>query len=249
MSSKNHRFYLAIWVWWMLISASVLTPTMGVDASSLAQREFQLKHRAPDHVALRVQPLLSESGRVQIVPSRSLLVIRDDPGHIERIAAAVNKLDVPLRNIELVVKLLEGSRDQTQSASPTTELPEVIQKMREFLKYDRYRVIDSAYIRALELQPVMVRMKPYRLRFTGEWLVEPADIIRLVDLTLERLIPQSASEKKPDVSPQNVFAPLLTTTLNLRTGEPTVVGTASSEESESILLLVLQARLLEEGGT
>ena len=233
------KMTLLLTLWWVLLP---FRPIVKAETPPLQERRYSVRYRAPEWLASRIQSLLTPSGHIKLEPARKLLIITDHPDSLKRIETTLQRLDLPIRDIEVVIQILQGRREARAPQKESVELPDVIKKMRSFLKFEHYSLLERGFIRTVEFKPTVMILGDYRLSFTGEWAVEPRDVIRLVDLTLEH-------KTKKTNKTSSGYTRILTTTLNLRAGEPTVVGTARSETSPSILFLVLQVRLVSPGGS
>lgn len=217
-----------------------LFPVLSAKGEPLEHR-YIAQYRAPEWLASRIQPLLSPRGNLRINPSQRSIIISDDPQALAHIRTVLKRLDVPLRDLEITVQILRGEERQQKPSEDSVELPDVIKKMRAFLKFDHYTLLERGFVRTAEYKPTLLTLGEYRLSFTGQWLIEPDDVVRLENFKLEKKV-------STDKNGKPVFRTLLSTTLNLRTGNPTVIGTAHSEQSPTILFLVLQVRLSSPGG-
>ncbi len=211
-------------------------------AETLETRSFTLQYRDARPVLSLVQKRLGPGGSVRIDARGKTLVVMDSSRHIEEIEELLRLYDVPKKTYEVIIKILIGKQDKPQTQQ-SVELPEVIQKMRSFLKYEYYSELESLYIRIEEGQKALVRGKEYLIQFTPQWFFRYPERVRLKNFVLRKLTSGDALKDWKNLPP------LLQTTLNIRTGQPTVIGTAKSRESDTLLLLVLQIQEARKGGS
>ncbi len=83
-------------------------------ASSVALAEtavITVRHLPPDEAASAARAVLSDKGTVTTLPSRRLLILRDDAAHIRQARTLLKRLDTPPAQLTAEVGFLESGED------------------------------------------------------------------------------------------------------------------------------------------
>ena len=211
-----------------------LLVTLAAGAPAPAQREpallvhaYTLRHQPAAEALPLVHPLLSKRGSVQLQPGGNTLVVRDEAAVVERVAELLREFDHPAKKLALRIQVVRAG-DGGEGAPLA---PELVARLREFLRYESYRVMAAADLEAREGEDVSYELgEQYRMTFQLGTLM-PGDRLKLHDFEVTG---RRESEERRR---------LLHTQVNLRLGRPMILGLAKNESSRRALLLVLTCTL------
>lgn len=164
----------------------------------------------------------------------NILTISDTPENLEKILAAIRKIDVKPKDIFFTVQLLIAS-DIENKTDPELKNDPLIKELSKLLRYKSYQVLDSALVRGVDGEFSHISFGPNN-QFT--LLLEPktsADSsqpninlqVRLQQVKIETVFPD-----KPFNWIDKSASPikLIESALNLKSGERAVVGVSRLEQ-------------------
>lgn len=198
-------------------------------------------HR-PAHEALaEIRPLLSDSGTVEVQPGGNTLVVRDAPETLERIEELLTAFDRPPEDLRFDIQIVRAgpSNGISPPMPPENALPtEVVERLRELLRYEQYQVLAQAGVTSSEGQEVTYSLgQSYSVSFRlGAVQVEGegSERLRLEDFRIF----QNASpnpNKGRQLEPKELFR----ATLNLWVDRPfNLVLPQSSEGNEALMVAI-----------
>ena len=201
--------------------------------------EFRVKYRPLDPLAALVRARLSDAGEIALQPSRRVLRVRDAAERIEAIRLLVREYDVPLRRLEVVVKLIEAS-GASQPERISEEIREIGSRLRNVLRFTHYELLDTLVLEGLEGRAMSGHLGgAYRVSFSLGYVEEGGRVIPLEAFRFDRMIPAQEEGELP------LYRNLVATALNLFDGEEILFGASRMEdESERALVLVISVRTL-----
>lgn len=117
-----------------------------------------LEHRPASAALSKIRPLLSPSGTVEEQPGGNTLVIRDTAGAIARIVPVLEAFDRPPQELRFDIQIVRaGPRRAISPPLPPSEdeLPsELLEQLRQLLRYEDYRVLAQAAMTSSEGEEV-----------------------------------------------------------------------------------------------
>lgn len=227
-------------------------PQPAVEAQPQAQKVFAIKHADVDALArtLRIFTLSPE-------PNRELRVIgvKAPAALMPAIEETIRRLDVPPptpQNVELTVYLLLGS-DQEGSVAP--ELDGVVKQLKVTFGFKGFRTIDTLVVRSRDKQGANVKgiaqlgsstsnSSAYQFLYGAARILsdEKGRSIRLDGLRFNaQIVTRWDSAGIPVASEDAAFG----TDVDVREGQKVVVGKAAIGTTNSALILVITAKVLE----
>lgn len=210
----------------------------------LESRAFEILHRPLAEALDLVAPLLSEGGTVSIQPRRRTLLVRDTPAVLDRVAEAVERYDLPPRDVEVTLGLVVGSDRRAREAGRhvpsreiTREMRGVVETLGDFTKWTEYDAIGRRSTTCVEGRQVTVGLSDdYRVSFRLETVEDRngKEVVTLDQVVVERL------DEDAEGRPRIVRTPA--TRIVLRAGQQVMVGTAKSPDAERAVFLTVQAK-------
>ena len=222
----------------------------------LVQKVFSIKHADVEAIArtLSIYP-------VPVHPNRELRVIgvSAPAALLPTIEETIRRLDVPSpapQNVELTVYLLLGS-DQEGSVAP--ELDSVVKQLKMTFGFKGFRSIDTLVVRSRDKQnaevkglakfdPDIPNPSTYSFAYRAASILsdEKGRSIRLDGLRFgARVIVKQQSEVASSVVGYNAIEAGFGTDVDVREGQKVVVGKAAVGGTNTALILVITAKILE----
>jgi hypothetical protein len=233
------------------------TPQPSVEAQPQVRKVFAIKHADVDAIAqtLRIFP-------ADVRPNRELRVIgvSTTAAILLAIEDTIRRLDVPApspQNVELTVYLLLGS-DQEGSVAP--ELDSVVKQLKTTFSFKGFRAVDTVIVRSRDTRPGhvdgLVRLETespnpstYSLSYSGASINsdEKGRSIRLNGLKFKAniLAKTQQTEGNVPVGFERNYDAGFGTDVDVREGQKVVVGKAAIGGTNTALILVITAKVLE----
>jgi hypothetical protein len=209
---------------------------------------LHLKYFAGSRMMPLINTYLSREGRVTPGPDEKILAIRDYPENIARVRQAIAEIDVKPADLLFTVQLILGSEEQEKGTEPMASSDPVIRELRSLLKYNSYSLLDTSLIRALDGQDSEVRlgekadfelwMRPKVVKDEKTSLIQTE--VRLRQIRIAGPPPGATSAK-----PEYITTDLIGTSLNIKSGDKTVVGVSKLDGTGKGLILIISAKIVD----
>jgi hypothetical protein len=209
---------------------------------------LHLKYFSGGSMMPLIRTYLSREGNVMPGPNEKILVVRDYSENIARLRQAVVEVDVKPADLFFTVQLVLGSEEEEKGAEPVNAGDPIIKELRNLLKYDHYSLLDTSVVRALDQQDSEVRLgdrgdfelwlKPKVVKDEKSSLIQTE--VRLTQIRMAGLPPAATSAK-----PEYITTNLIGTTLNIKSGDKTVVGVSKLDGTGKGLILIISAKIVE----
>jgi len=218
-----------------------------VSSTSPVKTEIlRLKYYSAQKMYGLINTYLSRDGRVSQGPDEKILAISDHAENIARIRQAVAEVDVKPADLLFTVQLVLGSGEEEKGAEPMPASDPIIKQLRGVLKYSAYSLLDTSLMRALDQEDSQVRLgekgdfelwlKPKVVKDTPLIQTE----VRLRQIRVAGL-PAAATTSKPEY----IVTDLIGTTLNIKSGDKTVVGVSKLDGTGKALILIISGKIVE----
>jgi hypothetical protein len=194
-----------------------------------------------------VRAYLSRDGQVQPGPDAKTLVVKDYPENVERLLQAIRQIDVKPADLLFTVQLVLGSDEAEKGEEPMPNDP-IIRELRNLLKYKSYSLLDTSLIRATDDNNSEVRMgekaefefqiRPKVIKDEKSSLIQME--VRLRQIRIAGTPPNATSSKV-----EYITTDLIGTTLNIKSGDKTVVGVSKLDGGGEGLILIISGKIVE----
>ncbi len=219
------------------------------ETQNLSQEIVKLKYVRAQDIQNLLYPYLSPRGRIQLNPSvPTVLVISDIPENFEKILAAIREIDVKPADMLFTVQLVLGSEVQEKDVPLMAGSEPIIKELRSLLKYNYYSLLDTSMVRVLDQQDSEVRLgekadfalwlKPKVVKDKNASLIQTEVRLRQVRVAG---VPPSATSAKPEY----ITTDLIGTTLNIKSGDKTVVGVSKLDGTGKGLILIISGKIID----
>lgn len=223
------------------LTATVAATADSAPGSRLRVYAYTLKHQQAHEVLSQVRPLLSARGTVEVQPGGNTLVIRETQPVIDRIARLLEQFDHPPQELRFDIQIVRAGRKLSGisppqvAAEPVAELPEQLAaQLREYLRFDDYRVLAEAGVKTLEGEDVTYSLgQTYKVSFRSG-TVMAGQRVKLEGFKILKQV-KSPSNKGRQLAPRELFH----ATLNLWLDRPFNLLVAQDESRQEALMVVI----------
>jgi hypothetical protein len=177
--------------------------------------------------------------------SPSVLSIGDTPENVDKILAAIREIDVKTADVLYTVQLVLGSSGETDpGAKPVPESDAVIRELRNLLKYKTYSLLDTTLVRTVNMNNSEVKFGPkaeFELALRPEVAGDAKAPVIKTQVRLRRVELVGGYQDKLTYK-ESV---LVESTLNVRSGDRTVVGVSKLDGGDTGLILIISAKIVD----
>ncbi len=191
--------------------------------------------RAQDIQSLLL-PYISHLGRIQGNPNLpNIMTISDAPENVEKILAAIRELDVKPPDVLYTIQLVLGS--ETEAATdPDLQGDPIIKELRKLLRFKGYTLLDSTLMRTVTNRDALVQFGP-KAEFELYLRPDVAGDVKAAAIETQVRLTQTQSKAEKTL--------LLSSTLNIKSGDRTVVGVSKLDGGDKGLILIISGRVVD----
>lgn len=219
------------------------------ETKTLRKEIVKLKFVRATDIQSFLYAYVSRDGHIQVNSNMPMVLsVSDTPENVEKILAAVRVLDIKPADLLFTVQLVLGSEEQEKGAEPMAANDPIIKELRSLLKYSSYSLLDTSLIRAMDGQDSEVRlgekadfelwMKPKVVKDEKTALIQTE--VRLSQVRVAGMPPGATSAK-----PEYITTDLIGTTLNIKSGDKTVVGVSKLDGTGKGLILIISGKIVD----
>lgn len=241
----------------LLCLASDLKDESGQPAPTLKQEVVKLNYIGAETVYRLLIPYQGMYTKISFDSKNNILTISDTPENLEKILAAIRKIDVKPKDMLFTVQLLIAS-DTENRTDPELKNDPLIKELSKFLRYKSYQVLDSALVTCVDGKFSEISLGPnsqFTLSLEPKISADstPANInlgVSLRQVKIETVMPDKLLNwivKSPSLD-------LIASTLNLKSGDRVEVGLSRMEQVGSSnpdekenkgLILIISGKVLD----
>jgi len=223
------------------------------ETKNLRTEIVKLKYVRAQDIQQLLYAYVSRDGHIQFNSNLpNLLTVSDAPDNVEKILAAVREIDVKPADVLYTVQLVLGSESDART-DPELQNDPVIKELRKLLRYQGYTVLDSTLVRVANRDRASVVLGPkaeFALVLRPEVAADPKAPTIKTDVQLS----QTIREVKTVTTSEGKVLPLETatkntmpieSTLNIKSGERTVVGVSKLDGGDKGLILIISAKVVD----
>lgn len=250
----------------LAFTLAVAAPALAEDpaaASAQAQREevknlrkelVRLKYVRADQIVSFLRSYTSRDGYVTSQNSLPfVLTIADTPENFERVLAVIRELDVKPADVQYTVQLVLGS--ETDAATdPDLKNDPVIKELGKLLRYKGYTLLDATFVRVVNMDRASAVLGPkaeFELALRPEVAGEAKAPLIKTEVRLRQIVralakPAAKAEGgEPSQGTVTNVVTLIESSLNVKSGERTVVGVSKLDGGDKGLILIISAKIIE----
>ena len=220
------------------------TQDQKAETKNLRKEIVRLKYVRAQDVKNVLYTFLSPDGRIQFNSNMpTVLAVSDKPENIEKILAAIREIDVKPADVLFTVQLVLGSEADAQTDAELQSDP-IIKELRKLLRFKGYTILDATLVRTVNRENATVKFGP---KAEFEFALRPdvagdskAPVIK-TEVRLRRIEQLGFSADKPITN----VATLIESTLNIKSGDRTVVGVSKLDGGDKGLILIISGKIVD----
>jgi type II secretory pathway component GspD/PulD (secretin) len=219
---------------------------MGIAPTTLRKEIVKLKYVRAQDIQQVLFAYVSREGNIQFNTNMpSVLAVSDTPENVEKILAAIREIDVKPADVLYTVQLVLGSEADAATDADLQNDP-IVKELRKLLRYTGYTILDATLIRVINRESASVVLGP-KAEFEFALKPDVAGDAKMPVIKTEVRLRQiawtkSAEEKAETV--RKVTTPI-ESTLNIKSGERTVVGVSKLDGGDKGLILIISAKIVD----
>ena len=254
---KKGIFAIVMLAFTLSIAGPVLAEETAQDqkaeTKTLRKEIVRLKYVRAEDIGLLLYTYVSRDGHIQSNPNLpTVLSVSDTPENVEKILAAIREIDIKPADVLFTVQLVLGSEADAQTDTELQSDP-VVKELRKLLRYKGYALLDSSFIRVVNRESASVILGP---KAEFEFALKPdvagdakAPVIK-TEVRLRQIIRALKRSFAPDgteTAPQPVTntTTLIETSLNIKSGDRTVVGVSKLDGGDKGLILIISGKIVD----
>lgn len=214
------------------------------ETKNLRKEIVKLKYVRAQDVQNVLYTFLSPDGRIQFNSNMpTVLAVSDTPENVEKILAAIREIDIKPADILFTVQLILGSEADAATDVELQNDP-VVKELRKLLRFKGYTILDATLVRAVNRENATVKFGP---KAEFEFALRPdvagdakAPVIK-TEVRLRRIEQLGFSADKPITN----VATLIESTLNIKSGDRTVVGVSKLDGGDKGLILIISGKIVD----
>jgi hypothetical protein len=234
----NNRTIIACLVFLAAALATAPPAFGGEDSEELITKTFKIEYKEFQDAVLIVTDIVqregSERNDVRLQHRLKRITVTDIRRVVDAVAAALEAFDVPPRQVVVRMTLFLGSREKPEPVEDVFN--SVVGELRKALHYTSYQVLGSLDVPVVEGERTSVTVGGgYTIQFVVGRVDGPRQLVQLSPLVLSRGVQAEG---------QGGAEQILTTTLNLKSGQQMVMGASSDPSADRALLLAIVADIV-----
>ena len=214
-----------------------------LETKPLRKEIVKLKYVRAQDIQNLLYAYVSREGHIQFNPNMpSILSVSDTPENVDKILAAIREIDVKPADVLYTVQLVLGS--ETDAATdPELKNDPIIKELGKLLRYKGYTLLDSTLVRVINRERASVVLGP-KAEFEFALMPDVAGDAKAPTIKTEVRLRQIRHVSSGDVTKTEVTTPI-ESTLNIKSGERTVVGVSKLDGGDKGLILIISAKIVE----
>lgn len=240
----------------LVVSLAIVLPVFAEDVTqdqkaepkNLRKEIVKLKYVRAQDIQTLLYTYVSRDGHIQVNSNLpSILAVGDSPENVEKILAAIRELDVKPADVLFTVQLILGSETDAQTDAELQSDP-IIKELRKLLRYKGYTLLDASLIRVINRERASVVLGP---KAEFEFALQPdvagdakAPVIK-TEVRLKQVIRAATPETATMKAAQPIVNTLIESTLNIKSGDRTVVGVSKLDGGDKGLILIISGKIVD----
>ena len=210
------------------------------EAKNLRKEIVKLKYVRAQDIQNILYGYVSRDGHISFNNNMpSVLAVSDTPENVEKILAAIRELDVKPADVLYTVQLVLGSEADATTDADLKNDP-VVKELGKLLRYKGYTLLDGTLVRVVNRENASVVLGP-KAEFQFELRPEvagdaKAPVIK-TDVRLRKI--SFPGSEKP------VSTTLIESSLNIKSGDRTVVGVSKLDGGGQGLILIISGKVID----
>lgn len=219
----------------------------GVTKPPLKTELVHMKYQRAGQMMMVIRPFLSRDSDIRPSPDDKILIISDTPENIAKALAVIKELDIKPADLLFTVQLVLGSDEPEKGVEPMPNDP-IIKELQNLLKYKTYSLLDTSLMRAMDNEDTEVRLggnADFELWLKPKVVKDEKVSLIKTEVRLRRIVIASMPPGATSAKPEYITTDLIATTLNIKSGDKTVVGVSKLDGSGKGLILIISAKIVD----
>jgi hypothetical protein len=219
------------------------------ETRNLRKEIVKLKYVRAQDIQNLLYAYVSREGHIQFNPNMpAILSVSDTPENVEKILAAIREIDVKPADVLYTVQLVLGSETDAATDADLRNDP-IIKELGKLLRFKGYTLLDSTLVRTVNRENAEVKFGP-KAEFEFALRPEVAGDAKVpvinTQVRLRQVKVTGSAPNKEGIS-QNIVdsVTLIESTLNIKSGERTVVGVSKLDGGDKGLILIISAKIVD----
>jgi len=204
----------------------------------------KLKYVRAQDIQNLIYTYVSPMGRIQVNPNLpNIMTVSDAPENVEKILAAVREIDVKPADVLYTIQLVLGSETDTATDAELQGDP-IIKELRKLLRFKGYTLLDVTLVRTINRDSAAVKFGPkaeFELALKPDVAGDAKMPVIKTEVRLRRIEQLGFSADKPITN----VATLIESTLNIKSGDRTVVGVSKLDGGDKGLILIISGKVID----
>jgi hypothetical protein len=214
------------------------------EVKNLRKELVRLKYVRADQIVNFLRAYTSRDGYVTSQNSLPFVItVADTPENFEKVLAVIRELDVKPADVLYTVQLVLGSEAEAATDADLRNDP-VIKELGKLLRYKGYTLLDATFVRTVNMENAQVKFGPkaeFSLELRPEVAGDAKAPVIKTGVRLTRIEQSGFYEGKPITN----VARLIDSSLNVKSGDRTVVGVSKLDGGDKGLILIISAKIVD----
>jgi hypothetical protein len=224
------------------------------EAKNLRKELVRLKYVRADQIVSFLRAYTSRDGYVASQNSLPfVLTLADTPENFDKVMAVIRELDVKPSDVQYTVQLVLGSETDAATDADLRNDP-VIKELGKLLRYKGYTLLDATFVRVVNMDRASAVLGPkaefelaLRPEVAGDAkapLIKTEIRLRQIQRVLSKPAAKTEGGEPTQGAVTNVIT-LIESTLNVKSGDRTVVGVSKLDGGDKGLILIISAKIVD----
>jgi hypothetical protein len=214
------------------------------ETKNLRKEIVKLKYVRAQDIQNLLYAYVSREGHIQFNPNMpSVLSVSDTPENVEKILAAIREIDVKPADVLYTVQLVLGSETDATTDAELKSDP-IIKELGKLLRFKGYTLLDATLVRTVNMDNAEVKFGP-KAEFDLALRPEVAGDAKMPVVKTQVRLRQTRMKQTETNVTKTEIATLIESTLNIKSGERTVVGVSKLDGGDKGLILIISAKIVD----
>jgi len=218
------------------------------EAKNLRKEIVKLKYVRAQDIQNLLFNYVSRDGHISFNPNMpTVLSVSDTPENVEKILAAVREIDVKTADVLYTVQIVLGSEADAATDDELQSDP-IVKELRKLLRFKGYTLLDVTLVRTINRESAAVKFGPkaeFELVLKPDVAGDAKMPVIKTEVRLRQIIQAATPETATMKAAQPIVNTLIESTLNIKSGDRTVVGVSKLDGGDKGLILIISAKIVE----
>jgi hypothetical protein len=219
------------------------------ETANLRKEIVKLKYVRATDIQNFLYAYVSREGHIQVNSNMpTILSISDTPENVEKILAAIREIDVKPADILFTVQLVLGSEADAATDADLQTDP-IVKELRKLLRYKGYTILDSTLIRVINRENASVVLGPkaeFEFALRPDVAGDAKTPVIKTEVRLRQITRLGGTTAKDGTyQPMTNVVTLIESSLNIKSGDRTVVGVSKLDGGDKGLILIISGKIVE----